>query len=192
MHEKRFDPAKLDRLNNPERLQLIPPAHIWNQLGLNQPRVLVDIGAGTGFFAVPFLQFVPGGTLYACDVSEVMLDWIKDQVCPRYPGIIPILAEGTCIPLESGIADLVYTINLHHELDAPLDMLREAHRLLRPGGRMFITDWKQEETIGGPPLSERLNPSEVEAQLMEAGFSQVRTDLSLARNFLLLAEKPSK
>lgn len=189
MGNRIFDPAKLDRLNNPQRLLDIPPPYIWSRLDLDAVRVMVDIGAGTGFFALEFLKLAPLARVYACDLSETMLDWISENICPEHPRIEPVLARGHAVPLPDACADLVYSINLHHELDEPLATLEEAHRLLRPGGKLFVCDWKKEDTAQGPPLAERLLPEELAAQLREAGFVGVKIDCSLSKNFLLFAEK---
>ncbi len=190
MNSKRFDAAKLEKLNNPERLRLISPEYIWSRLNVKSARVLVDIGAGTGFFSIPFLGFCPGGRLYACDASETMLKWIRERVCPFHPDIIPVLTQGTSIPLESGIADLVYMINVHHEQDEPIALLKESLRLLRPGGKIFISDWRKGAVDGGPPEEERVSPQEVAHQLIEAGFVNISVDSGLVKNFLVFAEKP--
>ena len=56
MNDKRFDPKKLHKLNNPDRLLDLPPQYIWDKLNLQLTGAdtFVDIGAGTGFFSIPF------------------------------------------------------------------------------------------------------------------------------------------
>ena len=125
MSEKKFDPKKLYKLNNPDRVKDIPPEFIWNELHLEKPEVLVDIGAGTGFFSVHFLNLSKNGKNYSCDISDIMIEWMKENICPRYPGIIPLKMQESVVPLEDEIADLVYMINLHHELEEPEKILRE-------------------------------------------------------------------
>ena len=131
MNEKKFDPKKLDKLNNPQRLLDIPIEYIWNKIHLTDPVVLVDIGAGTGFFSVPFLKYVKNGKIFACDTSDIMIQWMKNNICPQYPDIVPLKMEESAVPLEDGIADLVYMINLHHELDQPQTILEESFRILK-------------------------------------------------------------
>ena len=70
MHSKKFDPRDLDKLNRPERFQTINPDLIWSALDLRGPKTLIDIGVGTGFFAVPFCRKIVGGKIYACDISD--------------------------------------------------------------------------------------------------------------------------
>ncbi len=84
-----------------------------------------------------------------------------ERVCPFHPDIIPVLTQGTSIPLESGIADLVYMINLHHELDDPLALLTETFRLLRPEEKYSFPTGRRGRVDGGPPDEERVSTQEV-------------------------------
>ena len=114
MNAKKFDHKKLQKLNNPQRLADIPPEYICDKLAIQKPDVLVEIGAGTAFFSIAFLQHLKPSAIYACDVSEVMVNWIKKNVSPTYPNIIALLSEEQSVPLKDEIAELVFMINLHH------------------------------------------------------------------------------
>ncbi|NOX88545.1 MAG: class I SAM-dependent methyltransferase [Calditrichaeota bacterium] len=189
MHENIFDPKKLHKLNNPDRLSDIPPEFILNKLNLKDPSVLVDIGAGTGFFSIPFAAYVKTGKVFACDISVEMINWMKENVCPKYPNIIPLKMEENTVPLEDGVADLVYMINLHHELDEPEKMLKESLRLLKNNGKIFIVDWRKEDMPEGPPENIRCLPEEVKNQLISVGFKNVTVYDSLPKHFLIISEK---
>jgi ubiquinone/menaquinone biosynthesis C-methylase UbiE len=189
MNEKKFDPKKLDKLNNPQRLLDIPIEFIWNKIHLLDPVVLVDIGAGTGFFSVPFLKYVKNGKIFACDTSDIMIQWMKNNICPQYPNIVPLEMEESAVPLEDGIADLVYMINLHHELDKPQTILEESFRILKKNGAIFIVDWKKEDMPEGPPLHIRYLPEVVEKQLVSANFKKVHIFNDIPKHFLVVAEK---
>ena len=45
----KFNPGKLEKLNNPERLKSIPPDYIWKKLNLSECKTIVDIGADLSF-----------------------------------------------------------------------------------------------------------------------------------------------
>ncbi|MDA8123725.1 MAG: class I SAM-dependent methyltransferase [Deltaproteobacteria bacterium] len=189
MEKKRFDPKKLQVLNDPARLLDIPPEAIWQRLSLDHPEVLVDIGAGTGLFSASFARYVPDGKLYALDIAEVMVDWMKENVCPHYPQIIAMPMKDSVVPLADGVADLVIMINLHHELDKPEAMVAESFRLLKKQGRIAIVDWKKEAVSEGPPAHLRCTPEEVEQQLRQGGFRNVEIYRDLPKHFLVIAEK---
>jgi ubiquinone/menaquinone biosynthesis C-methylase UbiE len=180
--DKRFDPRKLEKLNNPERLKEIPPQFIWEKLDLRECKTIVDFGAGTGFFSKSFLNMMKEGTVYAADISEIMVKWMNENISGTNRGIIPIVMKESSIPLEKSIADLVLMINLHHELDHPLNSLKEAGRLLKPGGRICIIDWKKEDMPFGPPLEIRCSIDEISQQLNLAGFTNIQSDNSLIKH----------
>ena len=189
MNEKKFDPRKLWKLNNPARLADLPPALIWNRLKLEKPEVLVDLGAGTAFFSLAFLKHAPAATIYACDIADIMLDWIKEHVCPQHPEIIPVKMAERTVPLEDERADLVFMINLHHELDDPQAILAESRRILKPKGKVAIIDWKKEEMAEGPPVRIRRVPAEVREELRQAGFTHLERFNELPKHFFLVGEK---
>lgn len=192
MTEKKFDPQKLQKLNDPKRLNDIPPGYIWDRLDMEKPDVLVEIGAGTAFFDIAFFQYAKPSKIYACDLSEVMLNWIKDNVVPTYPAIIPVKSREYAIPLDDGIADLVFMINLHHELDHPARSVEESHRIVKPGGNIFIVDWKNEDMSEGPPREIRWSPEPVRDQLVDCGFKNVRIFNELTKHFLVVGKKPKR
>lgn len=192
MSEKKFDPHKLHVLNDPNRLKDIPPDYIWNKLSLDKPEVLVDIGAGTGFFSVHFLQYAKGAKIYACDTSEVMLEWMQENICPQYPDILPTKMQEKEVPLEDGIADLVYMLNLHHELDDPRAVLRETHRILKNKGIIFIVDWKKEDMSEGPPTNIRYLPEQIIKQLQETYFKNINVFREMPKHYLIVAQKETK
>jgi len=189
MDEKKFDPKKLQKLNDPKRLLDIPPDYIWEKLHIGNKDVFVEIGAGTAFFSVAFLQKFKPSKLYACDLSEVMIGWVKENISPNYPGIIPVKTEEHTVPLDDEIADLVFMINLHHELEDPSRSLKEAHRLLKPDGTIFVADWKKKDMPEGPPTKMRCLPEEVKAQMVNAGFTGVDIDNALQKHFLVVGKR---
>lgn len=189
MNEQKFDPKKLDKLNNPQRLMDIPPVYVWDKLNMRKPDVLVEIGAGTAFFSIAFLQRFKPSTIYACDLSEVMIKWVSENVSPKHLSIIPVKTEEYSVPLVDGIADLVYMINLHHELDNPSLTVEESYRLLKAGGEIFVVDWKKEDMVEGPPTKIRCLPGQVKEQFVNAGFENVDIHNELKKHFLVVGKK---
>ncbi|PLY05540.1 MAG: class I SAM-dependent methyltransferase [Desulfuromonas sp.] len=189
MDTKKFNPKKLAKLNDPQRLIDISPEFIASKLSLQAPDILVDIGAGTALFSVAFHERCKAETTYACDLSVSMIDWMTENISPQHPDIIPVKTEESAIPLADSLANLTFMINLHHELDDPTAVLNEAHRLLKPGGEIFIVDWKKEEMPQGPPVEIRFLPEQVESQLENAGFSAIRSFNDLPKDFLVIGVK---
>lgn len=169
-----FDEARLERLRDPDRLVTQNPERIWSVLADRPPRTLVDLGTGIGFCAIPFARRLPDGLLYACDVKEEALRYLREAI--RREGvtnIVPVLSEPVYVPLEDAIADVVVMINLHHHLPSRPGTLAQCRRLLRMGGKVTVIDWKTIPTAKGPPQEARIPPAKVRAELHAAGFQAV-------------------
>jgi ubiquinone/menaquinone biosynthesis C-methylase UbiE len=163
----------LGALEAPERRQSQDPEALWTRVGLKPGATVVDVGAGTGFFAVVAARRVgPEGRVYAVDLSEELVELLRERRDREsLPQLQPLRNTLTSIPLPSGVADVVLLANVLH--DIPVSTLSEAVRLLKPRGRFVNVDWKKEETPGGPPLEIRLTPDEAEQLLEKHGLQAV-------------------
>ena len=189
---RKFDPSKLAKLNDPKRLKILNPEVIWTKADLRDAEVVVDIGAGTGFFALPFSKNLKAGKIYACDTSDVMIEWMKNNLPVESQGmIIPLKMAESSVPLHDSIANLVYMINLHHELEDPVMILKESFRILRDGGKLIIIDWKKEETPEGPPLAIRVTEETIERQMLACDFTNIKKHAVLPYHNFLIGEKSS-
>jgi SAM-dependent methyltransferase len=118
-----------------------------------------------------------------------MINWMQENILPKYGNIIPLKMEDNHVPLNNNIADFLFMINLYHELDSPGKMLNECYRLLKSKGKIAISDWKKEETENGPSIELRYDANEVKEQLLAAGFEKISIHSELANNYLIIAEK---
>lgn len=173
MDDRKFDPARAERLNDPARLERLDPAVMWAAAGVPDPASIVDVGAGTGLLSAAFARLAPRATVYAADLSDAMLAWMTSHLPEDVAGrVIPLKADESAVPLPDAAADLVTMIALYHELEDPAASLAEALRLLRPGGRLLIVDWKREEGAApGPPFEMRVGVEDIVVAVTGAGFA---------------------
>jgi ubiquinone/menaquinone biosynthesis C-methylase UbiE len=134
---------------------------------------VADIGAGTGYFALPIARaVVPDGRVLAVDMQPEMLALLRERVGDL--PITPVHGEATKTTLRDASVDLVLLANVWHELDDQDAALAETRRILRPSGRIAILDWRpdveQKEEQPGPPNDHRIAPQQVEERLRENGW----------------------
>jgi SAM-dependent methyltransferase len=191
MAHQKFDITKMERLNDPERLESLPPGVMWRALGEPSPHTIVDIGAGTGLFSCQFAELAPSAELYAVDIEPKMVRWMLEHrplhLCQR---LHPLLGRESAIPLGTGEADLAVMIALHHELADPAASYGEVLRVLRSGGQLLVADWLPGETEGGPPQRVRASAQSIAAMIEQAGFEEVVVHPHLERHSLVTARKP--
>lgn len=191
MSHVKFDMSKLEKLNDPGRFESLNPDVMWTALGSPRPTTIVDLGAGTGLFSAKFAELSGSETVYAVDMEQRMLDWMRDNLPLAAAGrLVPILSTETSVPLADGIADLVTMINLHHELADKGATYAEALRLLSGGGQLLVVDWARRETPKGPPQSVRQTPEEVTQLLVTIGFQQAESHGGLPWHWMVTARKP--
>ncbi|HUB81803.1 MAG TPA: class I SAM-dependent methyltransferase [Bryobacteraceae bacterium] len=174
MNERTFDPANAHRLEDPQRLAWTPPDEIIGRLGLKSGMVVADIGAGTGFFALPFAGAVhPLGMVWAVDVQPEMLCLLQQKLAREGAASGVRLVEGDAAHtgLPNGAYDVVFLANLWHELDGHRAVLAESRRILRACGRIAILDWRPGVAQPpGPPLSHRIPLTQIEDSLQDDGW----------------------
>ena len=163
----------LEALEAPDRRESQDPDALWTRLGLVSGATVVDVGAGTGFFAVAAARRVgPEGHVYAVDLSAELVELLRERrEREALPQLHPLQNTLASIPLPSASADVVLLANVLH--DIPESTLSEAVRLLKPRGRFVNVDWKEEETPGGPPPGVRLTPDQARHLLEEQGLREV-------------------
>ncbi len=191
MNERTFSVANAHKLEDPERLTWLPPNEVINSLELRPGMAVADIGAGTGYFTLPIARAVRnGGTVHAVDFQTGMLEILgKKLLEPDAPTNI-LLVHGTAshTTLPDKCVDLVFIANVWHEVDDHLLVLKEATRVLRPGGRLAILDWRPDvERPPGPPLEHRIAAGTVLQTLKLDGWNAERSGNVGRYSYLIIA-----
>lgn len=184
MDNHKFDTKKLEILNNPKREQIMDLDLIFKTLNMKNNSLLVDLGAGTGFFSKIFLDRIKGSKCYALDISQHMINYITENIILNLNDRIETkLMDESEIPLKTELADLLFMILLFHELDEPLTILKESYRVLKTDGKIFIGDWK----IGENPHA--VNKDLIFNTLQDAGFIHIKELNASDRLVCFVAEK---
>jgi arsenite methyltransferase len=190
------DPITSNLYSDDEK-QLLPDAAVAVSLGCGNPTALLalepgqtvlDLGSGGGIDVLLSARRVgPTGKVYGLDMTDEMLALAKEN--QRKAGATNVeFLKGTieAIPLPDASVDVIISncvINLSNDKDA---VLREAFRVLKPGGRFAVSDVV---VHGDVPAEVRRNmelwvgcvagalqDTDFEAKLRAAGFSDVEIE----------------
>lgn len=179
MHDRVFKHTEAHKLEDPQRQQWMPPATILAKLRLSPGMRIADIGAGSGYFAIPLAHAVArGGHVFAVDLQPEMLDLLHQKLDkPETPKNISLHAgDASRLPLQDHSVDLVFYANIWHEI-ADLDSaIREASRVAVANGQIAILDWRDDcVPPPGPPGDHRLSVASVVSFLNDNGCQQVQS-----------------
>jgi ubiquinone/menaquinone biosynthesis C-methylase UbiE len=174
-----------------QRDQWQRPSDIIQALNLKQGSTAVDLGCGSGYFALKLSSAVgSGGTVYAVDVRRLPLIFLWFRALIRHQrNLRTMLGESDNSHLPSGAADAVLIANTYHELASPVAMLYQVFQSLVHGGRLVIVDPMQTE-------HGELSPILVEHKLRGGGFDIVSRDDEFinqpvrGRWWLIIARRP--
>tara|TARA_B110000438_G_C15793662_1_gene641893 strand:+ start:290 stop:946 length:657 start_codon:yes stop_codon:yes gene_type:complete len=135
-----------DWLNRPGRIEEERPDEVVTNMGLDSDHVVADIGAGSGYFSFRIAKLVPDGNVMAVDIQPEMLQLIEAQ--KRQDGVTNIQGvlgaiDDPNLPMNS--IDAAIMVDAYHEFSHPYEMIRGIYEALRPGGRIFLLEYRGED-----------------------------------------------
>ncbi len=173
---------------DPERKRWQRPQEVVDFLSIEKEQIVVDIGAGTGYFSVLFAEAVgPQGKVLALDVEEGMVDYVNERARRESLGqllsaVVP--PDDPAIP-DPG-ADLVFVCDTWHHIDDRIAYLAKIRSKLRPGGRLAIVDFREGELPVGPPAGHKLSREDVLSELKTAGWTLAEEMTDLPYQYVLV------
>ena len=104
---------------------------------IEEDKIAADIGAGTGFITEGLLK--RGVRVIVVDQSQEMLDQIRKNFDDP-DKLTYKIGDAESLPIEDNEVDHVFANMLLHHVEEPKNAIKEMTRILRPGGKLVITD----------------------------------------------------
>ena len=123
---------------------------IWKDMMMDwlAPRAdqkLLDVAGGTGDIAFKFLERSGSGSATVLDLTSSMLAEGRSRAEAQQMAqqINWVVGDAMKLPFEDNVFD-VYTISFGiRNVTRPQEALKEAYRVLRPGGRIMVLEFSQ-------------------------------------------------
>jgi ubiquinone/menaquinone biosynthesis C-methylase UbiE len=109
---------------------------------------VVDVGSGPGTIPLQLQQWFPACRFIGLDVSLPMLQ--RADRCNRRSGapLSLVAGDGECLPFGHKALDGILCFFALHHMDRPECYLKEADRVLRPGGFLLLIDFRRDMPRG--------------------------------------------
>lgn len=148
--------------------------------------VVIDLGSGAGFDCfLAARQVGPTGRVIGVDMTQEMLKKARENAAKVSADNVEFwLGELEHLPVADNTADVVLSNCVINLVPDKAQVFREAFRVLKPGGRLAVSD-----VVSTAPLSDELQSDStllcgciagaapvdrIEAWLSDAGFAEVR------------------
>jgi len=122
-----FDPPLPEGVR--ERLQ-----EIVHSAGITSSDAVLDIGTGTGIL-VSLIQECSPARIYANDLSQAMLDAVKEQ----YPSVTTMIGDIGTLALPDESIDVAFINACYSNIIDKHKAFTNIQRMFRPGGRLIIS-----------------------------------------------------
>ncbi len=189
-HKPRDINRYIHALERTERAQYQQPEKVIEALNLKPRMVVVDIGAGSGYFTRRLAEAVGDtGQVIAIDVEQKMLDYNKERL--EQLGLVKrvrfILAKPDSPPIPKNSADMVFLCDVYHHLNHHVEYMAKIRSAIPPNGRVVIIDYYNDERSGALGFSKKhLVPREqVIKEMEQAGITLAKEHTFLSRQYFL-------
>jgi ubiquinone/menaquinone biosynthesis C-methylase UbiE len=174
-----------------ERDQWQRPSDIIRALHLTQGDTVVDLGSGSGYFALKLSAVVgPRGRVFAVDIRKLPLGFLWARALLRgQHNVRIVLGEPENPHLPYNGVNAVLVANTYHEFDNPRAILNQVFQSLVSGGRLVVADPGQTE-------DGQLSLASIVTDLSSRGFEIARREDQFLNQpsrgpwWLIIARKP--
>jgi ubiquinone/menaquinone biosynthesis C-methylase UbiE len=184
---------KAELLNSKAAREESKSGEVIAALKLQKGQIVADIGAGGGYFALLFSEAVgEEGRVYIADTTQGHLDYAMALAKEKgAANLEPILVKEGIPNLPEKGMDLIFMRSVCHHLKNRAEYFRNMKRLLSPGGRVALIDYRR-----GPFWKFRwlfghyVESAVVKKEMEEAGFRLDESFDFMARQwFMVFADK---
>ena len=153
-----LDRRERDKEENPQKLV--------KALGLKKDEVVVDLGAGSGYYSLMMAPMV--AKVIAVDIQPEMLAIIDRKAKgSKISNIELLLAKEQDPGLKPSSVDTILLVDVYHELAYPREVTRKMIEALKPRGRIVLVEFRLEDPEVPIKLVHKMSEKQVLREMKE-------------------------
>lgn len=161
--------------------ELLNPEKILKEAGVSYGNVVADLGCGgMGYFSLQAGKLVGSkGQVYAVDILKSALASVETRV--KLEGLENVktvwsnLEVKGVTQIKENSLDFTLVVNVLFQSKKHREILQEAHRLLKTGGKLVVVDWQKSGAPLGPSSDHRVAPITIEEIAISLGFKKEKS-----------------
>ncbi len=162
-------------------------------MALASDAAVADLGAGSGHFTFRISPRLPQGRVLAVDIQPEMLAVVEQRKRQgSYANVETVLGTETDPNLPAASIDAVLMVDAYHEFSHPREMMTAIVKALRPGGRVFLVEYRAEDpSIPILPLH-KMTEDQARLEMESVGLEFVENRAMLPQQHFLIFRKPER
>ena len=149
------------------------PDRVMSDLGMKPGTRVADIGCGEGYFTLQLARAVgPQGLVFAVDINTRALAALKKQADQQLlTNVTVVVSESTDTRLPVESVDVLLISDVLHEVPEMqrLPLVQSAVRALRPGGFLYLIDYRKSRDVTFDPYEKLIPRDELVKICTDAG-----------------------
>ncbi len=181
----------LEWLERSERESEEAPNKAIDLINIKPADVIADIGAGSGYYSFRLAAKHPRARVVAVDIQEEMLGFLEQRIAQtNTKNIITHLGKIDTVDLPANSIDAALMVDAYHEFSHPYEMMTSIVSALRPGGRVFLLEYRAEDpTVAIKPLH-KMTQAQAIKEMEFVGLEWVETLDDLPWQHFMIFRKP--
>jgi len=178
-----------------EVISFVNPIKLLPLFSVTEGMQVADFGCGTGYFSILTAKKVgSSGRVYSIDVQESALEAVRSRARLENIFNLQIIRANLEIPnstrLGDNSQDRVYIHNVLFQSNKKDDVLKEAFRVLKNGGKIILIEWFPEKYPSDRSQVNLFSKMEAKSLLEKNGFAVENDFVAGAYHYGLIAKKP--
>lgn len=160
-------------------VKFVDPNFVVQQLNIQTGMRVADFGCGTGYFSLALAQKIgEEGIVYSLDILAQRLESVASNA--KRANLTNIITKRVNLEnangsgLEDGSVDLVVMKGMLFQNKKKKDILAEAARVLKTGGKALVIEWKTTNAVMGPDMQLRVSKEALLGIAQQVGLSALQ------------------
>lgn len=179
--------GKIAYLESAARKAELSPELLMDMIPLRKVDHILDFGAGTGYFTLPFAKKVEG-TVYALDIDQTMLEMIRSKAEQQHITNIQLIRGGSdSIPLPDASIDVIMASLVLHEVNPLEETLQQFKNVMKKDGHLICIELEPKQTAN--ERAPRITCAKMEEKLVNSGMQIIQKKFLSEFLYILIAKK---
>ena len=184
-------PGGVPWLERRERETEERPQLLIEALAIQPGQTIADLGAGSGYYSFRIAPLVGDqGKVLAIDVEPRMLRIISERARrERVNNVFTVLSTPSDPNLTANSVDLLFMVDVYHELEYPREVMLKVREALKPSGRVALIEYRAEDPKVMIKAVHKMTERQIIRELTAVGFRHQATIRTLPLQHLVIFQK---